>query len=179
MTTYNRDIFVPNAEPMPGIGSAAGATIAGATWRDLRAVAGLQRRAFRPPLAYGLTTLAVLWLLPNVQFLVARDGCGRGGMLGCAIGDRIGAQSRVINICVDPAARRQGIGGQLMAALEARLPVGNLVLMVEESNGIAQELYRGQGYSPVGISREYYGRGRNGIWMKKTRVDHGAAKVRT
>jgi ribosomal-protein-alanine N-acetyltransferase len=145
------------------------------SFRDLRRVASIQRRAFRPPLAYGLTTLIVLWLLPHVQFLVARQN---GRIVGCAIGDKQAGQSRVINICVDPDARRQGAGGHLLRALEAGLPVGDVVLMVEDGNAAAQALYRQEGYVSVGVSRDYYGRGRDGIWMQKHRTKHSPSKIR-
>ncbi len=143
--------------------------------RDLRAVARLQRRAFRPALAYGLTTLIVLWLLPHVRFLVARRG---EAVLGCAIGDRQEADTRVINLAVDPEARRQGIGAGLLRALEAALPRGNVLLMVEEDNAAAQALYRSEGYGPVGHAKDYYGRGRHGVWMQKQRTGQAAATLR-
>jgi ribosomal protein S18 acetylase RimI-like enzyme len=142
--------------------------------RDLAKVARLQHRAFRPHLAYGLTTLLVLWLLPHVRFLVARDG---ERVVGCAIGDRQGGQARVINICVDPTAQRQGIGSQLLRELEAVLSEGNIVLMVEEGNAPAQALYRKEGYKAVGTSKDYYGRGQDGLWMQKQRVASGPAKL--
>jgi ribosomal protein S18 acetylase RimI-like enzyme len=122
-----------------------------------------------------LTTLFVLWLLPHVRFLVARDG---ERIIGCAIGDRQGGQSRVINLCVDPTARRQGIGTRLLRALEASLPHGDVVLMVEEGNVAAQALYRKEGYRPVGTSRNYYGRGNDGIWMQKSRTPQSTPSIR-
>ena len=49
--------------------------IAGARLRELPAIARLQRRAFSPRLAYTLSTLMVLWVLPWVRVIVARrDG---------------------------------------------------------------------------------------------------------
>jgi ribosomal-protein-alanine N-acetyltransferase len=150
-------------------------TVARVSCRDLLQVAALQRRAFRPPLAYGLTTLVVLWALPKVQFIVAR--CD-GRIVACAIGDKQGGQSRVINICVDPAYRRRGIAARLLHELEATLPVGDVVLMVEEGNEGAKALYRREGYLPVGVSRDYYGRGRDGIWMQKHRTPNPPPKVR-
>ncbi|MDP9356579.1 MAG: GNAT family N-acetyltransferase, partial [Chloroflexota bacterium] len=83
---------------------------------ELLTLAQLQRRAFRPRLAYGLGTIVVLWLLPHVRFLVARLD---GRVVGCAIGDRDNGNSRVINLAVDPDARRQGVGRALLRALEA------------------------------------------------------------
>jgi ribosomal-protein-alanine N-acetyltransferase len=174
--THDHHLFGPI--PAPAIGGESvepWAVITPVRLRDLAKVSRLQRRAFRPPLAYGLMTLLVLWLLPHVRFLIARDG---ERIVGCAIGDRQGAQARVINICVDPTARRQGIGSRLLRELEAVLSQGNIVLMVEESNAGAQALYRKEGYKPVGTSRDYYGRGQDGIWMQKQRAPNVAPKIR-
>jgi ribosomal-protein-alanine N-acetyltransferase len=141
---------------------------------ELGKVAKLQKRAFRPPLAYGYSTLLVLWALPHVRFLVARDG---ERIVGCAIGDYQGGQSRVITICTDPTARRQGIGRSLLRALESALPKGSMVLMVEEGNTAAETLYRSEGYKAVGTSRDYYGRGLHGVWMQKQRGSSRPAKL--
>lgn len=177
--THDRELF-GSRPPIAPAGAAdetaaPWAVITSARLRELAAVGRLQRRAFRPPLAYGLATLVILWLRPQVQFLIARDG---ERIVGCAIGDRQGGQSRVINLCVDPIARRQGIGTRLLRELEAVLPRGDVVLMVEESNATAQALYRKEGYKSVGTSRDYYGRGEDGIWMQKQRTAGGAPTIR-
>ena len=79
--------------------------IAGARLRELPAITRLQRRAFPPRLAYTLSTLTMLWILPWVQVLVARRN---GEIAGCIIGDRVWEDGRVINLAVDPDARRRG-----------------------------------------------------------------------
>jgi [ribosomal protein S18]-alanine N-acetyltransferase len=173
--THDHHLFGPVPAPAAGEFSEPWAVITPVRLRDLRKVARLQRRAFRPPLAYGLMTLLVLWVLPHVRFLVARDG---ERIVGCAIGDRQGGQARVINLCVDPTARRQGIGSLLLRELEIALGPGNIVLMVEEGNAAAQALYRKEGYKPVGTSRDYYGRGQDGIWMQKQRTPAVTPKIR-
>jgi ribosomal-protein-alanine N-acetyltransferase len=165
---FDRDIRNRVSVPQPAPPRAVPATIevGPVRWHELTAVARLQRRAFRPPLAYGLTTLIVLRALPHVHFLVARRG---DDVVGCAIGDRSDGTTRVINLAVDPGARRQGVGTALLRALEADLPRGNILLMVEAENLAAQALYRREGYLPVGNAADYYGRGRSGIWMQKQR----------
>jgi ribosomal-protein-alanine N-acetyltransferase len=174
--THDHHLFAPISAPAIGAESAEPWTvITPVRLRDLGKVARLQRRAFRPPLAYGLMTLLVLWLLPHVRFLIARDG---ERIVGCAIGDCQGGQARVINICVDPTARRQGIATRLLRELETTLSEGSIVLMVEESNTGAQALYRKEGYKPVGTSRDYYGRGQDGIWMQKQRTPNVTPKIR-
>ena len=148
-------------------GVAPGVTVAPVRFGDLRGVARLQRRAFRPRLAYTLTTLVVLWLLPQVRFVVAREA---GRLVGCAIGDRQDHHSRVVNIAVEPEARRRGVATTLLRALEAALPEGNVLLMVEADNLAARALYEREGYARVGDARDYYGRGRDGVWMQKRRT---------
>ena len=150
-------------------------TVAPARLGELWAVARLQRRAFGPALAYGRSTLLVLWLLPQVRFLVAREG---DQIVGCAIGDRQGKDGRVINLCVEPSARRRGIGTLLLRAVEEALPPGNVLLMVEEDNVGARALYKREGYAPVGTAQHYYGRGHHGVWMQKQRTAERPPKLR-
>lgn len=175
-----REESAPQPRSVPGITApeqdrSAVAAIGEVRYGELRAVARLQRRAFRPPLAYGLGTLVLLWLLPRVRFLVARRG---EQIVGCAIGDRQDGNARVINICSDPAVRRQGVGRALLRALEADLPQGDVLLMVEEGNTAARSLYSSEGYVAVGTAPNYYGRGQHGIWMQKHRTEGAAPKVR-
>lgn len=143
--------------------------------RDLWAVERIQRRAFKPRLAYGLGTLVMLWILPGVRFLVApRDGT----VVGCVLGDRHQGQARVVNLAVEPNAQRQGIGKLLLAALEAALPDGNAVLMVEQDNTAARALYASNGYAEIRQAWDYYGRGRHGVWMEKRRTGEPSPVLR-
>ena len=150
----------------------AGIAVRPVGFRELRRVAAIQRRAFPPRLAYTLATLVALWLLPNVRFLVAVRDSDRDQdreVLGCAIGDRNGLDARVINVAVDPPARRLGIAAAMLLILEDDLPGGDMILMVQEENDGAHALYRRLGYADAGTAPGYYGRGRNGIWMRKHR----------
>ena len=175
----DRDIRnrVPGSAPAPAMPPPprGDITVAPVRRRDLRAVRRLQRRAFRPALAYGFVTLVILWALPRVQFFVARRG---EEIVGCAIGDRHDGQARVINLAVDPAMRRQGIGAALLRALEAAMPPGSVLLMVEAENTAAQALYRSAGFRAVGTAADYYGRGHAGIWMQKGATANAPPKLR-
>jgi len=142
--------------------------IAPARPRDLLPLAGVQRRAFSPRLAYSIGTLALLWVLPHVTLLVARGG-EPSRVLGCAIGDRREGQIRVINLAVDPVARRHGTGTRLLRALEAALPGGTISLMVEESNTAARALYEREGYTRSRLIHHYYGNGQHGLELEKPR----------
>jgi ribosomal protein S18 acetylase RimI-like enzyme len=141
-------------------------TVGPCRFGDARQVHALQHRCFRRSLAYRTTTLYSLWAWPRVTFLVARQG---SRIVGCVIGDQHENVSRVVSICVDPEAQRQGIGTQLLTAVEHALPIGPMILMVEHTNSAARALYLSQGYIQVGIQRNYYGPGRDGLWMRKER----------
>lgn len=147
-----------------------------ARFRDLRAVAAIQRASFRPGLAYSWTSLVILWLLPTVHFLIARD-TATGQVLGCCLSDHDKGDVRVINIAVAPAARRQGIATALLRRLESDMPEGDLTLTVEEPNTGAQALYEREGFVRTGTARNYYGSGRHGIWMRRRRMDGESGKI--
>ncbi len=101
-----------------------------------------------------------------MRLLVARRD---GTIVGCVIGDRVLEGSRIINLAVDPAARRQGIGSALLSAAEDALPLGDMTLMVQTGNTAARALYRRLGYEDVSENPNYYGPGRPGVWMRKRR----------
>lgn len=152
-----------------GTGRPAGFAVDRVRLRELRAVAAIQRRSFRPALAYGVSALFILRFFPRTVFLVARDSVTRE-VIGCGIADRYRGDLRIMNLAVDPLQQRRGVGGALLERLERLSPTGSCVLMVEEWNTGAQALYERRGYVRSGFAREYYGRNRHGIWMKKVRT---------
>ncbi|MFN8590489.1 MAG: GNAT family N-acetyltransferase [Thermomicrobiales bacterium] len=169
---YHAEMIAPHAaasshrQPEPVRVSTTTLTIAPARPRDLPRVARLQRRSFPPRLAYPLGTLALLWAMPWVRLLVARRG---EAIVGCVIGDRTAEGGRVINLAVDPAARRQGVGTALLNAIERALPDGDMTLMVQTENSGAHALYFAMGYADEADLPNYYGPDRPGIWMRKRR----------
>lgn len=165
-TRQHSGSFLGEARPFPAT-VATNPVVEHVRFRDLLAVARLHRRCFRASLAYRPSTLFALYVWPRAQFLIVRAGAE---IVGCAVGDVQGGQSRVISICVDPDWRRQGIASRLLREIETLLTSGNVILMVEGGNSGAQSLYRRCGYLPVGESHDYYGRGRHGVWMQKTRT---------
>jgi ribosomal-protein-alanine N-acetyltransferase len=156
----------PYDTPAEGV-RAARLSIEPARLRDLPALAELQKRAFPPRLAYTLGTLALLWALPWVRLLVARK---QGEIVGCIIGDRTLDGGRVINLAVDPSARRQGVGTALLEEIEQALAGGDMTLMVQVENSAARALYHQVGYVDESVAANYYGPGRAGVRMRKPRV---------
>ena len=121
-------VTFPTLAPQAHVTDRAAVKIGGARLRELPAIARLQRRAFPPRLAYTLSTLLILWILPWVRMLVARRN---GQIAGCIIGDRVWQGGRVINLAVEPDTRRQGIGTGLLLAVERAIPGGDMTLMVQ------------------------------------------------
>jgi len=142
-----------------------------ATFRDLWALARLQRACFERRQAYSFFAFLVLWMWPGVRVLVARVG---DELVGSIVGDRRGRHARVLNLCVSPAWRRRGIGTVLLAALERELAADLYTLMVEDKNAPAFALYRRFGYVPVAEIRHYYGRNRHGVLMQKRRGERAS-----
>jgi ribosomal-protein-alanine N-acetyltransferase len=112
--------------------------------------------------------LVFLRAMPGVAFLVARTA--DMPVAGCIIGDRYRGNLRIMNVAVAPAARRRGIGTALLRAVEAAIPAGDVMLMAEQWNTGAQELYEREGYTRHGVARDYYGKNRHGIRMTKKRA---------
>ena len=65
----------------------------------------------------------------------------------------------ISNVAADPACRRQGVGGALLEELERRcraLGLAFMTLEVRASNLPARALYEKNGFSQVGIRKNYY-----------------------
>lgn len=131
-------------------------------WRDLADVAAIQRASFRRDLAYKRWMLATFWMMPGVTFLVARDG---DTITGCIIADTYRHNLRIMNIAVHPDYRHRGIGRLLMTTVLDQRPETPVVLMVEEHNTKARDLYTSLGFVRTGYAASYYGSGNPGIEM--------------
>ena len=70
-------------------------------------------------------------------------------------------QAEILTIATALAARRQGLGRQLLDGIIDHLraaDVGELFLEVAEDNAAALALYRGAGFQPIGRRPGYYRR---------------------
>lgn len=94
---------------------------------------------------------------PATELFVARDQDSSrpfGFILLAAYG--FAASPYVASIGVDPEARGQSVGSQLMAFAEQRYrDRGHLFLLVSSFNQRAQKFYRGHGYEFVGELKDY------------------------
>lgn len=132
------------------------------TWGDLAEVARIQTASFRRDLAYKRWMLVFFWLMPGVTFLITKQN---DSPTGCIISDTHRGKVRIMNIAVHPDHRQKGIGRLLMTTVIERKPEYPVVLMVQEHNTSAQELYAGLGFVRTGFHPAYYGTGNPGIEM--------------
>ena len=121
---------------------------------QLPQVAALERLCFPDP--WSEASFASELENPLSLWLVALDG---GTVVGYAGSQTVFDEADLLNVAVHPAYRRQGVGRALLLALEQTLSargVHSLTLEVRSSNEPAIALYRGLGYAPVGLRRNYY-----------------------
>ena len=129
-----------------------------ATRADLDQVARIEQASFADPWTFDALQTALG--LAHIRFLVAEESGGAGSRLvGYVVALVMGDEGEIADIAVDPAARRGGVGGLLLARVEeemARCGVRALYLEVRESNAAALGLYHGRGFEAVGRRRGYY-----------------------
>ena len=123
------------------------------TYADLPQVVSIERRAFPTPWSLAMF---VLELSKPAGICVAMlDG---EQLVGYAICSRYDTIWHLMNICVDPDRRRQGIASTLLNSLLERIddPAAQLTLEVRRSNGGAMQLYERFGFRAAGVRRRYY-----------------------
>ena len=92
---------------------------------------------------------------PNLEGMMASDG---DSMAGFILGWAVEGEGEIIQITVDPACRRQGIGTALLERyLRLYCPSG-CRLEVAEDNIAAIRLYERAGFTGAGRRRGYYKR---------------------
>lgn len=132
-------------------------------------IALLERRCFSDP--WSETSVAGELTNPLSLWLVALAG---GAVVGYVGSQTVLDEADVMNVAVDPAYRRQGVGKGLMLALMAALRqagVRTLALEVRASNEAAQALYKNLGFEQAGRRPGYYARPREDALILKKRLD--------
>lgn len=121
----------------------------------LTALAALEKVCFSEP--WSAQSLREELDNPAALFLVAKRETGEVlGYVGC---QTVLDEGYITNVAADPAARRQGVGRALVAALLEHARVRGLsfvTLEVRVSNAPAIALYEQAGFRPVGTRRNYY-----------------------
>ena len=143
-------------------------TIRPATAADLDAVVQLELTCLGADAwSRGLVEQGIAAALPTVSYLVAEVG---GVVVGHAVASAAGDDAELQRIAVDPAHRRRGLAGELLAAVESRVAADGatrLLLEVREDNATAAAFYESRGFVEVGRRRGYYRDGAAAVVLGK------------
>ena len=88
-------------------------------------------------------------------WIIERDGENHGYCV-MMVG---GGDAHVLNLCVKPESRGQGLGRIMLAHMmdkARRLAVETLLLEVRPSNCTAIQLYHSVGFNEIGLRKDYY-----------------------
>lgn len=122
------------------------------TYADLPHVIALERRAFPTPWSLAMFVLE-LSKASGVCLAALRDG----ELVGHLICSRYDTVWHIMNVAVDPSARRQGVASALLRELIDRVGEGaQITLEVRPSNDGAIVLYERFGFLSAGRRRRYY-----------------------
>lgn len=100
----------------------------------------------------------------GIFLVIGAPGLPRAFAIGWAVLDEL----HILQVAVEPAARRLGFGRQVLAALEARaVTAENAWLEVRRDNVAAIGLYEAFDYRAVGCRPRYYTDGCDAILLRK------------
>ena len=122
------------------------------SYSDLPQVIAIERRSFPTPWSLAMFVLELS--KPSGVCLAAMQDGAIVGYLICSKYDRV---YHLMNIAVDPSARRQGLGQRLLEALIERAGAEeSYTLEVRTSNAPAIALYERFGFRSAGTRPRYY-----------------------
>jgi [ribosomal protein S18]-alanine N-acetyltransferase len=120
---------------------------------DLPAVLAIERAAYPYP-----WTGAIFQDCLRVGYCcwVAEDA---SGVIGYFVLSVAAQEAHLLNLCITPQLQRQGLGRRLLRQvlrLAREHDARSLFLEVRPSNTAALVLYRGTGFTEIGVRRAYY-----------------------
>jgi ribosomal-protein-alanine N-acetyltransferase len=141
-------------------------------YSDLPQVIAIERRSFPTPWSLAMFVLELS--KPHGICLAAVQSERLAGYLICARYDQVW---HLMNIAVDPNARRHGLASELLVAMIERAGEdGQYTLEVRTSNAGAIALYERFGFRSAGTRRRYYqDTGEDAVIMWRTSDAHSGA----
>jgi ribosomal-protein-alanine N-acetyltransferase len=79
-------------------------------------------------------------------------------IIGYSIVSMAVGEAHIMNICVDPAVHKQGVGAKLLENMidRASKKAETILLEVRPSNEAAISLYNKRGFNEIGVRKDYY-----------------------
>jgi ribosomal-protein-alanine acetyltransferase len=130
-----------------------------ATRPDLSSMAQIEAQAMQG--GWTRAQLAAELDNPRATVLVAET---QNRVLGHGIAWLVADEVHILDVCVSPRARRQGIGSRLVTGL-LEIGSGPGLLEVRAGNTGAIALYTSLGFAPVGTRPRYYRDGEDAVLM--------------
>jgi ribosomal-protein-alanine N-acetyltransferase len=164
------------AEPMP-----TAIEIVPLTRENLSEVIRIEARSFSHPWSREIfdRELKNRWSTGFVAYVPGPDG--RPWAAGYVVAWLVVGEVHILNLAVDPAARRRGVGRALMVhvltAFEAR-GATKATLEVRRSNLGAQALYESLGFVRAGVRRGYYSDNGEDAFVMSAEMDEAMGRIR-
>jgi ribosomal-protein-alanine N-acetyltransferase len=134
---------------------------------DWKAMYALDVVCFEPPFRFGAREMRRLAEERGAISVLAEAD---GELLGFCIAHREDPWAYVVTLDVAPEWRRLGVAGRLLAEVEQQVRASGSVgmgLHVHNGNAAAIRFYERTGYSRVGLTQGFYGRGLDALVYRK------------
>ena len=120
---------------------------------DLDKVIIIEAKAYDFPWSHGLFSDCLK--SPNYSCWVCLE---LDVIVGYSILSVIAGEAHIMNICVDPAIQKQGVGSRLLENMIKRSTkkAETILLEVRPSNQVAVAMYLKRGFNEIGVRKGYY-----------------------
>jgi ribosomal-protein-alanine N-acetyltransferase len=130
-------------------------TIRDMTSADIASVLEIERACFITPWTEGMFRSQLLFTDQAITLVLLEEGI----LVGYAAAWMAYDEIHLLSIAVAPAARRRGLGGEILGAVLERgraRRAERAILEVREGNAAARAFYRVHRFVDIGLRRRYY-----------------------
>ncbi len=122
-------------------------------YQDLTSVVAVEEKAY--PLPWTLGIFRDCLRVGYKAWVVALDN----EIIGYGIVMLSSGEAHILNICIDPAYQKKGLGRYLLRFMlkkSNQTDIDMVLLEVRRSNTAAQQLYQSEGFHELGVRKGYY-----------------------